>query len=141
MTETAHPNTARPAPATRAAVDQPLRLWLNLDALASGALGLLFVAGSIVLDGLLGIPTAALLSLGAFLVVWAAVLRVVSTRAVINHAAVWAVVVLNALWVVDSIAVIAFGWFDLTGVGVALVLAQAGAVAVFIAMQARALRV
>lgn len=137
---TVHATTTRPASATRAGTDQPLRLWLNLDALASGALGVLFVAASTVLDELLGIPAAALLSLGGLLVVWAAVLRAVATRTVRNHAAVRAIVALNALWVVASIAVIAFGWFDLTRLGVAIVLVQAGAVAGFIAMQVRGLR-
>lgn len=137
---TAHANTTRPAPVTRAATDQPLRLWLNLDALASGALGVLFVAASTVLDELLGIPAAVLLALGGFLVVWAAVLRAVATRILRNHAAVRAIVALNALWVVASIAVIAFGWFDLTRLGVAIVLVQAGAVAGFLAIQVRGLR-
>jgi hypothetical protein len=100
----------------------------------------LFVAASTVLDELLGIPAAVLLAVGGSLVVWAAVLRAIATRTLRDHAAVRAIVALNALWVVASIAVIAFGWFGLTRLGVAIVLVQAGAVAGFIAMQVRGLR-
>jgi hypothetical protein len=140
MTDTAYPHVPRPTPATGAAADRSLRLWLNADALASGALGLFSIAGCTVLDGPLGISTAALASLGVVLVVWAAALRRVVTRPVLNRPAAWVIVAINALWVLDSIAVVALGWFALTSLGVTMVLLQAGAVVVLLTMQGRALR-
>jgi hypothetical protein len=140
MTDTAYPHVPRSAPATGADAERSLRLWLNVDAIASGALGLLSIAGCTVLDGPLGIPTAALASLGVVLLVWAAALRRVVTRPVLNRPAAWVIVAINALWVLDSIAVVFLGWFALTSLGVTMVVLQAGAVVVLLTMQGRALR-
>ena len=52
-------------------------------------------------------------------------------RAQAPRAGVWAVVLCNALWVVDSVLLLALGWVSPTALGSAFVLAQATAVAVF----------
>ncbi len=50
------------------------------------------------------------------------------------------VIVFNLAWTVDSAVVLAAGWFPLTALGVAFVLAQAAAVAIIAAAQFYALK-
>jgi hypothetical protein len=50
------------------------------------------------------------------------------------------VVAVNALWVLASVALVAAGWFPLTSVGVAFVLALAAAVFLFADLQLLGLR-
>ena len=122
--------------------DGLLRLALKLDALASGALGVLILlaAGTVVGDGrpfvlLLGAPLTLLVPAGLFLVAYAAFVWIVGTRGRINRTAAWSVAAVNVLWVLASVALLVAGWFPLTALGVAFVLAQAAAVALFAALQ------
>lgn len=120
--------------------DGLLRTALKIDAVASGALGALTLAAGMMLDDLLGIPLALLVPVGLFLVAYAAFVWIAGTRREINRTAAWAVVMVNLLWVLDSVALLVAGWFPLTALGVAFVLAQAAAVALFAATQLYALR-
>ena len=120
--------------------DGPLRLALKLDAVASGALGALSLAASAVLDDLLGTPLALLVPVGIFLLAYAAFVWTCGTQRRINRTAAWAVVGINLLWVLDSVGLVVAGWFPLTAPGVAFVLAQAAAVALFAAAQIYGLR-
>ena len=120
--------------------DGPLRLSLKLDAAASGALGALSLAGGAVLDDLLGIPLALLAPAGIFLLAYAAFVWTCGNRRPINRTAAWAVVVVNLFWATDSVALVLTGWFPLTALGVAFVLAQAAAVVLFAAAQIYGLR-
>ena len=117
-----------------------LRLVLKLDAVASGALGALSLAVGPALDDLLGTPLTLLVPVGTFLVVWAAALWIVASRSRISRTAVWAVIGLNLLYAADAIVVAVTGWFPLSALGTAFVLAQAAAVALFAAAQLYALR-
>ncbi len=117
-----------------------LRLVLKLDAVASGTLGVPSLAVAPALDDLLGTPVALLVPVGLLLIAWAAALWVIASRPRINKTAVWAVILLNLLYVVDSAVVVAAGWFSLTAVGTAFVLAQAAAVVLFATAQFYALR-
>lgn len=117
-----------------------LRLALRLDAVASGALGLLTLAAGPAFDELLGTPWAVLWPVGLFLVAYAAMLWVAAARPRVNRPVVWAVIAGNALWAVASVAVVAGGWVALTGLGAAFVLAQAVAVALFAELQILGLR-
>jgi len=117
-----------------------LRRALRLDAAASGALGALSLAAAPALVGLLGPPAPVLLGVGAFLVVFAAALFVLAARPSIPRPAAWTVVVGNAGWVVASVAAAVPGASVLTGLGIAVVLAQAAAVAVFADLQWLGLR-
>jgi hypothetical protein len=76
-----------------------LRRSLLLDAVASGALGVLLVAAGPALDDLLGIPVAVLMPVGLFLVAYAALLWILGARRHLPTPASWAVVVGNLLWV------------------------------------------
>lgn len=117
-----------------------LRLALKLDALASGAVGLVLLAGGPALAELLGIPANLLWPLGLFLAAYAVAVWLVGSPQVINRMAVWAVVGVNLLWVVDSVTLVVLGWLPLTTLGVAFVLAQAAAVLVFADLQYLGLR-
>jgi hypothetical protein len=120
--------------------DGLLRLALKLDAAATAAVGVLSLATGPVLDGLLGTPLALLLPVGLFLLVYATLVWVVAARPRVNRTAVWAVITVNLLYAVDCVVIVATEWFSLTGLGVAFVLFQAAAVALFAAAQLYALR-
>lgn len=117
-----------------------LRLVLKIDAAATGAVGVLSLPASMLLDDSLGIPTALLLPVGLFLLAYAVVVWVVATRRRVSRTAVWVVILVNILWAVDSVVVVAAGWLPLTGLGTALVLGQGAAVALFAAAQLYAVR-
>jgi hypothetical protein len=137
MTPTAQPVLTSAAGEDRSGL---LRLALKLDAVATGALALLALVAGPLLAELLGIPSSLLWPLGLFLAAYATAIWIIGTRASINRAAVWAAVALNLLWAVDSVAAVAPGWLPLTTLGVAFVLAQAGAVLVFAELQFLGLR-
>ena len=120
--------------------DGLLRLALRLDAVASGALGLLGAVAAAVLEGLLGVPATVLLPLGILLVVYAAAVWLAGARPPAHRFAVRTIVGLNALWVVASLAAVVPGLLPLTPLGVAFVLLQAGAVAIFAELQIIGLR-
>ncbi|WP_218030294.1 hypothetical protein [Pseudonocardia hydrocarbonoxydans] len=117
-----------------------LRRALRLDAAASGALGVAALAAAPALAGLLGPPTPVLLGVGAFLALFAAGLLVLAARPAIPRPAAWTVVLGNAGWVAASVATAVLAAPVLTGLGVAVVLAQAAAVAVFADLQWLGLR-
>jgi hypothetical protein len=117
-----------------------LRLALRLDAAASGAFGLLSLVAGPLLDAWLGIPPAVRWPVGLFLVAYAAALWAAAMPSRIYRPSAWGVIVLNGLWVIASGAVVAGGWLGLTGLGVAVVLAQAVGVALFAELQVMGLR-
>jgi hypothetical protein len=117
-----------------------LRLVLKLDAVATGAVGLLSLAAGPALDGPLGIPISLLMPVGLFLIVYAAVIWVVATRRRLSRPAAWTAVAINMVYAVDALLVLVSGWFTLTVLGTAFVLFQAAAVALFAAAQFYALR-
>lgn len=117
-----------------------LRLVLRVDAAASGALGLAGLAAAPQLSALLGPPAPVLVGTGAFLAAFATGLLVLAARPVVPRPAAATVVVGNAVWVVGSAAAAVAGWEALTGLGVAVVLGQAAAVAVLADLQWLGLR-
>jgi hypothetical protein len=102
-----------------------LRRVLIADAVSSAGMGvaLLLVAGYV--DELLGLPAAFLESAGLALLPFAAFVLYIATRPSLARAAVWAVVVLNAIWVVDSLLVFVTGWLAPTLLGAVFIIAQA----------------
>jgi hypothetical protein len=118
-----------------------LRTFLNLDALASGLIGILLAAlGWAVLVDLLGFPAGLLVPVGGFLVAYAVWLRYLATRPAVSRAGARVVIVGNLLWVLASAVLVLAGWFDPTPLGVAFVLAQAVAVAGLAVLQHSGLR-
>jgi hypothetical protein len=117
-----------------------LRFALRLDAAGSGALGLLGLAAAAPLAEPLGTTAGALRGTGAFLAGYALVLVLLAARPVIPRAAAWTVVLGNTVWVLGSIGAAVAGRDSFTVLGVAVVLAQAAAVAVFADLQWLGLR-
>ena len=117
-----------------------LRFALLLDGVATGANGVLYLAGAPLLDGWLGLPTGVLMAVGAFLVAYAALVLRLATRERMPRAAVVAVIAANALWVVESLLALALDWFTPTAVGQVLIAVQAVLVAGLAALQYVGLR-
>ncbi|MFF7246494.1 hypothetical protein ACFZBU_21600 [Embleya sp. NPDC008237] len=117
-----------------------LRIALRLDAIATGAVGLLALAGCAAFDGALGLPTAFLAGLGAFLVLYALGVWRVAARSAPHRTAVRVVIGLNLLWFADSVLTALTGWLDPTGLGTTLIVLQAIAVLGFADVQIFALR-
>jgi len=120
--------------------ERPLRRSLQLDAAASGALGVLLAAGGAVLDGPLGIPAAVLVPVGGFLVLYAAALWLLGSRPRLSRPAVRVVVAGNLVWVAASILAVIAGWWSPTTLGTVLMVAQAAAVVLFVELQLTGLR-
>lgn len=117
-----------------------LRRALLADALVSGATGLLLASGAGVLGELLGLPVALLRVSGLILLPYAALVWMLSQRSLPARAAVWAVIVCNLLWAVDSVLLLFVGPVAPTSLGVAFVVAQATVVALFAELQYFGLR-
>ena len=107
-----------------------LRSALGIDAAACAATGLLLAVAAGPLAGPLGFPAGFLRGTGLGLLPFAALLAWLAGRETLPRLAVPAVIGLNLLWIAGSIAILLAGWFQPSGLGIAFVLAQAGAVAV-----------
>ena len=77
---------------------------------------------------------------GIALIPFAALLAFLATRERLARPVVWAVIVANAVWAVDSILLLFVGWIEPTVLGVPLIVAQAAVVAVFAELQWLGLR-
>ena len=106
-----------------------LRRALVLDAIASGATGLMLIAGAGLLEGLLGLPGALLRWAGIVLVPYVAFVAFTATRGTISRPAVWAIVAANALWAIASALLLVSGLVAPTALGYAFVIFQAVVVA------------
>lgn len=91
-----------------------LRRAIQADALVSGAMASLLVVGAGVLAPLLNLPEVFLRSTGFVLMVYVALVGLLGTRSMMSKAAVWAVIAVNAVWTVDSIALLVSGWVSPT---------------------------
>lgn len=112
-----------------------LRATPTLDAIASGAMGLLLLLGATFLDGLLDLPLNLLRVAGAILLPWTAFLLIAASRQQVSRAAVRGIVAVNVAWVVASLVLLAGSWVDPSALGIAFVIVQAIAVAGFAAIQ------
>ncbi len=135
-----HQAASGPARPAGTAPDRLLRLAMKLDAVATGAVGALALVASPALDGLLGAPLALLVPVGLFLIAYAAAIWAAGSRPAISRRAAGAAVAINLSWVIASVALVAAGPFPLTALGIAFVLAQAAAVALFADLQFLGLR-
>jgi len=117
-----------------------LRRALMLDAVASGATGLLLIAGAGLLEGLLGLPTALLRGAGLVLVPYVAFVLWAGTRETIARPAVWTIIAANVLWAVASGLLLVSGLVAPTLLGTAFVIGQAVVVALLGELQYVGLR-
>ena len=128
---TALPTTGRPA---------LLRFALRLDAAVTAANGVAYLGLCWLLDGWLGVPTAFLAAVGAFLLAFAAFVGRLSARPSPNRVAVSAVVAANVLWALASVLLLAVDGFGPTVAGQVVVAVQAAGVAGLAALQYAGLR-
>lgn len=117
-----------------------LKTALLLDATVTGANALAYLAGAAVLDSLLGPSPAHFVVIGAFLAACTLILAVTGTRRPIPRGWATFAAEVNIVWAVASVAVVAFGWLDLTTTGEVWTILQALVVAAFAALQLTALR-
>lgn len=112
-----------------------LRKVLLLDGLLSGVTGLLLVLAAGWLGAFLELPRLLLLVAGSALLPFAAMLVWLSSRAEISRPAIWAVIAVNLIWVIDSLLLLVVGWVSPNLFGYAFVIAQALAVGLLAELQ------
>jgi glucose uptake protein GlcU len=117
-----------------------LRRALLADAFISAATGLLMLIGANVLASLLGLPEALLRYAGLVLLPYGALVAYIATREQLRRWAVWAVIIANAIWAVDSIILLLSGWLTPNALGYAFIIFQALVVAAFAEIQYIGLR-
>ena len=124
----------------RTASSNLLRRATQLDAVATAAVAALLIAAAVPLSQWLHLPQNLLLGAGLLLVPYVAFLGWLLSRERISTAQAWAVIAINACWVIDSALLLVSGWVAPNALGVAFVVAQALAVAVFAELQYFGLR-
>jgi hypothetical protein len=112
-----------------------LRRVLQLDAVATGATGIMLLGGTSLLQSLLNLPAALMNYAGLFCVAWAVTLGFTSLRKQISRNFVWTIIAANAFWTLGSIALLVSGYVAPTLLGYVFVIAQALAVGVFAELQ------
>ena len=115
-----------------------LRRVLALDALTSAVMGAVLLLAP--LSSLLGLQPSLLKWAGLSLLPFAAFAGWLATREMPPRAGVWAVILINAFWVIDSFVLLASDWSGLTLLGRGFVVFQAVAVAVFTELEYFGLR-
>jgi hypothetical protein len=108
-----------------------LRRVLVADAAAGLGMGALLIAAAGLLEPLLGLPEVLLREAGFVLVPIAGFVAYAGLWGELSRRLVWAVIVLNALWVVDSFVLLLSGWVAPSLLGQVFVAGQAVVVAVF----------
>ncbi|GAA5047340.1 CHASE2 domain-containing sensor protein [Thermocatellispora tengchongensis] len=127
-------------PATAAARTPLLTRVLWLDTIATGGFAIILAAAAAPLADLLALPEPLLRWAGIALLPYAAVLGYLAGRRTRPRAAIWTLIAVNALWAIDSIALLFTGWVDPNPLGTAFVVVQALAVAAIAELQYMGLR-
>src|SRR5690606_3137993 len=112
-----------------------LRRALFADGLMGLASGSLLVLANAWLAGLLALPHDLLFGAGLALLPLGLSLLWLGSCARINRLLVWAVLAINALWVVDSLVLLLAGWVAPSLLGHVFVIAQALVVLLFLELQ------
>lgn len=115
------------------------RLTLQIDAVVSGALGLLLLVLGGPVGDWLDLPVALLRGAGLFAVGWASLLAWVSSRTSVPRAVLTGIAVGNAVWVIASLGLLVSNLVEPNGWGVAFLIFQALVVAWFVWAQFQAL--
>lgn len=117
-----------------------LRRVLLLDAAGCAGMGLLLVTCHGLLSALLNLPVGLLREAGVVLLPFALLLAFLAMRARLPRAAVWAVIAINAIWVIDSVVLLLSGWVQPNLLGYLFVAGQAAFVAVMVELEYIGLR-
>jgi hypothetical protein len=112
-----------------------LRRAIVGDAIITGAMAVLLVAAAGLLGPLLNLPDSFLREVGIFLVVYAALVGFLGSRELMPKLFVVLVIGANALWAIDSIALLFTSWVQPNLLGQAFVVMQAVTVAVIAELQ------
>lgn len=115
-----------------------LRRILFVDAVISGATGVLMLAAMEPLARLLGLPAPLLRYAGFSLLPFAALVLYLATRDMLPRGGVWTIIALNFAWVIGSVALLFL--VAPSTIGYAFVIVQAIAVAALAEMQYMGLR-
>lgn len=117
-----------------------LRRVLLLDAASCAGMGLLLLTCHGSLSGLLSLPAGLLREASMVLLPFALLLAFLSTRARLPRSAVWAVIVVNAIWAIDSVVLLFSGWVQPNLLGYLFVGGQAAFVALMAELEYIGLR-
>lgn len=117
-----------------------LRRVFAFDAVATAATGALLAAAAQPLEGLMRLEAAISRPVGLFLIAYAVLPGVMALRRNLPSPAVWAVIGINTLYVIESLMSLPLGWVTPNALGTAFVIAQAGAVAGIAALQVAGVR-
>lgn len=117
-----------------------LRITLAADAIVTGGNGLVYLAFAGPVGTLLGPGTGLLRGIGAFLLVYGVAVGFLASRRPISPAATKAVIALNIIWPLGSVAAVVTGTAGFTTIGAIWAIAQALVVAVFAELQITGLR-
>ena len=112
-----------------------LRFSFRLDGVASAIAGIATTLGLGTAAIWLGMPTPVALALGLFMAAYGALVFWLGGRHRLGRALVLGIAGGNALWVAASLALLASDLIDPTRTGVAVIVGQAAAVAVFSLLQ------
>jgi hypothetical protein len=122
----------------------PLSLFLRrilwLDAATCLITGAVMLAAAGTVERFLAIPAPLSAALGIALLAFGAAVAWVGARPYLLRPAVWAIVLLNALWAIESLLALAFGWLEPNLPGRVFIIGQAIAVAVIAELQFVGLR-
>ncbi|RBQ19857.1 hypothetical protein DP939_14245 [Spongiactinospora rosea] len=117
-----------------------LRRVLQTDTVLTGGFAVLLAVAAGPIAGLTGLPEPMLRWAGIGLLPVTAFIAFLATRRTPPRAAVWTLIAINALWAVDSIALLFTGWIDPNPLGVAFWAGQAVLVGIFAELQYLGLR-
>ncbi|MFI7105389.1 hypothetical protein ACIBK9_03685 [Nonomuraea sp. NPDC050227] len=117
-----------------------LRLALVADAVVTGLNGLVYLTLAGPVSDLLGPGAGLLREIGVFLLVYGAAVGLVAARPAISQNAVRAVIALNIVWTLGSVAAVVTGAVGFSTLGAAWAIAQALAVGLFAELQITGLR-
>ena len=112
-----------------------LRRVLLADAVLSAGTGAAMALGAELASPLLGLPVPLLQGAGVICVGWSVVVGLCGVRPQLPRGVVLAVIALNVLWVLESVALLLSGWVAPTALGIAFVLFQAAIVGVLAELQ------
>lgn len=111
-----------------------------MDAAGCAGMGASLVTSSGWLSDSLHLPAGLLREAAMVLLPFAALLAFLGTRARLPRFAIWAVIAVNAIWVIDSIVLLLTGWVQPNLLGYLFVAGQAAFVAVFAELEYIGLR-
>jgi len=117
-----------------------LKNVLLLDLVASGVTTMMLLVAAGGLAEPLGLSTAFLRGTGIVLLPWVAFLAWIIWRQTVANFVVWLVIAGNAIWAIDSVAVLFTDWFAPSTLGIVSIIGQALVIGIFAELQYIALR-